>query len=192
MNDTFFGWINENSGGGGGSQINKPLNLSDTTIYNVSLNQITIPIALLIAGIFTCEADLYDDTKSYSIDDIVRSDGTFGGDDKKCYKSLSNGNVGNNLNDGINWAYADVLGANVGNIEMGTFGNPNSLPTNHSSAFRVNSGSFGLLFKSGGSNPGIGQLFLDVNTDVLISNQYSEITFAVVFNVSVKQPAPFQ
>src|ERR1035437_1093151 len=116
MNNSYFGWEIGNSGGGGGSQINKPLNLSDTTIYDVVLKQITIPIALLIAGIFTCEVDLYDPQKTYSINDIVRSDGTHNGEDKKSYKSLTNGNSGNDLNDPINWAFADAIGGNAGII----------------------------------------------------------------------------
>ncbi len=147
MNQSSFGFSNEGNGSGGGSNINKPLNLSDTTIYDVVTKKITIPIAILTAGIYTCEVDLYIPAKSYNINDIVRSDGTNGGQDKLCYKSITNGNVGNLLSDITNWVFADDLGGNVGNIEVATFGNPNSLSSTHNSAFRINTGTFAILFK---------------------------------------------
>lgn len=190
------GWLLVSGGSGSNIVISATLNLSNTSIYDATTRKVTIPTLSKSADIFICKADLYSPTRSYVIGEIVRSDGSYNGVDKKCYKSLTNGNFGNNLNDPINWVYADDGTASnygsVGNLEVSTFGNPNSLPENHNSAFRINDGTFGILFISGGSNPSIGQLFLDVNTDVLISNKYSEFTFANVFDVCVKQPAPMQ
>lgn len=179
-----------NSGSGGGIGTTTTLNLSDPEIYIPGT--ITIPIDKITNGIFICEVDLYSAFEEYQIDNIIRSDGSFGGMTGLCYKSKTDDNAGNDLDNTDEWAFADEGLGDSGYIAVSTFGNPNSLSSNHVSNIRVDGEGFTMLFISGGAEPAIGQLFLDFNTDVEMTNQYSQISFVNVNNVSVKQPAPIQ
>ena len=172
----------------GSSMLSAILNLSDTTMFDVVTGILTIPPASSLDDIFNLRADLYAPAGVYKIGSIVRSDGTNGGVNKKCYKSITDGNSGNLLSDAANWVFADAAGGNVGKIEIASLVN---LSADQVSAFRED-GTFTTVYKSGGSTPGPGQFFLDLNTDVEISNPYSQMSFINISGVSVIQPAPKQ
>ena len=85
-----------------GIGITTTLNLSDVLIYNVATTTLSVPQNKQYADIFILQADLYYAFVPYSVDNIIKSDGTNGGIDGKFYKSLTNGNIGNLLSDPIN------------------------------------------------------------------------------------------
>lgn len=181
------------SSGGNNNLIAATFDFSDTTIYSVATTQLAIPAASIGAGLITLSAALYNPAGTYAVNSIVRSDGTNGGTIGLCYKNLTGVNAGT-LAD-ANWAFADALGGNVGNIEISTFGNPNTLSATHLTKFKVAITSpltppslLSVLFKASPFNAAMteGQIALDMNTDVLLTG----IGFLTLFNeggIAIKQ-----
>ena len=150
---------------------NEVLNLSDSTIYDISDMAIKIPSTKRNAGRFYLKLDLYDNSENYPIDYVVYSDGTHGGEAKKCYKSLANGNIGNDLDDATKWAFADYSYGNEGYLPVATFMDTENTLPDHDSTFEEygNAGNFYIKFIASNPNTATeGQILLDVNTDVSI------------------------
>jgi len=166
-----------------GIGISVPLNLSDPLIYNVATTTLTVPLTKQYADIFILDADLYDAIIFYSIDSEIKSDGTNGGVDGKFYKSLTNGNQGNLLSDITKWVFSDVLGANVGDIEISSFGNPNTLSKFHNSQFETAPLTAVTFIPTPVFTPiSTGQIMLPINTPLTIVGR-STINDIVVFNI---------
>jgi hypothetical protein len=166
-----------------GIGITTTLNLSDVLIYSVATTTLSVPQAKQYADIFILQADLYYAFVSYNIDNIIKSDGTNGGIDGKFYKSLTNGNIGNLLSDPVNWAFADLLGANVGDVEINNFGNPNTLSKYHNSQFETEALTAVTFIPTPPDTPiVIGQIMLPINTPITIIGR-STINDIIVFNI---------
>jgi len=145
------------------------LDLSDTSIYNVTTRNVTIPVANAIAGIFTLTAQLWLIGTNYPVGKVVSSGGgADGGVNGLSYKSITPINTGNLLSNLTYWELADAATGNVGNIEIISFGNPSSLPSTHTCEFDV-SGINIKLIATPHLSVSIGELALDLNTDVLLT-----------------------
>ncbi len=185
MNNSYFGFSeNSISGSSGiGIGIRVSLNLSDTNIYNVATRTLTVPLSKKYADIFDCTADLYVAIKVYAIDDIIVSDGSEGGEIGKFYKSITSGNTGNLLSDAGNWAFADLAGDNIGNIEIVSFGNPISLSKFHNSQFETAAQTSITFIPTPVDTPiATGQIMLPINTPITIVGR-STVDDIISFNV---------
>ncbi len=159
------------------------LNLSDTLIYNVNTNTLTVPISKQYADIFILGADIYYVYIPYPIDSVIKSDGTNGGENGKFYKSLVNNNIGNLLSDVTKWVFADALGANVGDVEIISFGDPNTLSTFHNSQFETEPLTAITFIPTPVYTPiVVGQIMLPINTPITIVGR-STINDIIVFNI---------
>lgn len=159
------------------------LNLSDPLIYNVATTTLSVPSTKQYADIFILDADLFYDFLLYNTDGIIKSDGTNGGITGKFYKSLVDGNMGNLLSDGTKWAFADSLGANIGDVEIISFGNPNTLSKFHNSQFEAETLLAITFIPTPVDTPiAIGQIMLPINSPITIVGR-STIDDIIVFNI---------
>jgi hypothetical protein len=173
-------------GGGIGLGSATTLNLSDTTIYDVTIKRLSVPLIKQVFGIFTLFADLYSLIQTYSINEIVKSDGTSGGVAGKFYKSVVGANTGQLLSDNTKWMFADAaaLSPGVGNIEIESFGSPITLQTNHNSQFETEPDTAITFIPTAVGGITDGQIMLPINTPITIQGR-STINDIIAFNVPV-------
>jgi len=145
------------------------IDLADPAIYDWTAKELTIPADVQYAGVLKFACSLYDNSTSYSLNNIVKSSGSDGGTADYCYRSLANSNLGNLLSDGTKWELADANAeVPIGAVEISTMGDPSSLPTDHSIQFEV-TGMSVRLKATAVSGISTGQLALETNTDAVLT-----------------------